>query len=444
MSDLLAIGTSGIKAYSRALSTVGDNIANAQTPGFARRTTRLSEIAAAGDVVLNRNQVHPGGVTVSGIDRSVDSFLIDDARISDSDAGRSSAKLGWVEATERALDDGASGVGQSVTAVFNAADKLATDPANTALRAGFLNSVRQAADAFRQTAADLNSVGAGISADAGSVVTNVNTDLATLGRVNAGLLRARDGSTNQATLFDERDRLVDAISSNLGVTATFGTHGTATLTSSDTSGAVLIDGPTVNQLSLVTASDGQLSLSISGGSALISSSGRLAGLVEAATHVSAQVTALDTLSNQFATRLNAAHQAGQDAGGNPGLALLDAGGGAVAIAALTLDPSQVAAADGTTANGNILSLSGLRGSGGVEQSWAALVAQQSQSVATARAQDAAATTRRDGAASARDNISAVDLDQEAADLLRYQQAYEGAARTIRVASEIFQSILQIT
>ena len=30
MSDLLGIGASGLRAYSRAMSTVGDNIANAQ------------------------------------------------------------------------------------------------------------------------------------------------------------------------------------------------------------------------------------------------------------------------------------------------------------------------------------------------------------------------------------------------------------------------------
>ncbi|WP_411290775.1 flagellar basal body protein [Sphingorhabdus sp.] len=61
MSDLLAIGASGIKAYSRALSVVGDNIANAQTDGYVRRTVRLEEAPAAGDLVLSRNSLRPGG-----------------------------------------------------------------------------------------------------------------------------------------------------------------------------------------------------------------------------------------------------------------------------------------------------------------------------------------------------------------------------------------------
>ena len=69
MSDLLAIGASGVKAYGRALAVVGDNIANAQTDGYVRRTVRLEEAPAAGDLVLSRNNVRPGGVSAAGVTR---------------------------------------------------------------------------------------------------------------------------------------------------------------------------------------------------------------------------------------------------------------------------------------------------------------------------------------------------------------------------------------
>jgi flagellar hook-associated protein 1 len=115
MSDLLAIGASGIKAYSRALSTVGDNIANAQTPGYVRRSVRMEEATSAGDIVLSRNSIRPGGVSAAGVTRAVDEWLVDDARIASGDAARSAAKLSWISVTESALDDGASGVGASLT-----------------------------------------------------------------------------------------------------------------------------------------------------------------------------------------------------------------------------------------------------------------------------------------------------------------------------------------
>ncbi len=48
----------------------------------------------------------------------------------------------------------------------------------------------------------------------------------------------------------------------------------------------------------------------------------------------------------------------------------------------------------------------------------------------------------DQAIESRDKVSGVSLDEEAADLIRFQQAYQAAAKTIQVASELFDAILQ--
>jgi flagellar hook-associated protein 1 FlgK len=49
----------------------------------------------------------------------------------------------------------------------------------------------------------------------------------------------------------------------------------------------------------------------------------------------------------------------------------------------------------------------------------------------------------DQAMTARDQVSGVSLDQEAADLVRYQQAYQAAAKILQVASQLFDSVLQV-
>jgi flagellar hook-associated protein 1 FlgK len=41
-------------------------------------------------------------------------------------------------------------------------------------------------------------------------------------------------------------------------------------------------------------------------------------------------------------------------------------------------------------------------------------------------------------------VSGVNLDEEAANLLRYQQAYMAISQMIRVADSCFQSVLQAT
>ena len=47
----------------------------------------------------------------------------------------------------------------------------------------------------------------------------------------------------------------------------------------------------------------------------------------------------------------------------------------------------------------------------------------------------------DDAQAARDSISGVNLDEEAANMLRLQQAYQAAAQVISTADTMFQSIL---
>ncbi|MFN3747717.1 MAG: flagellar hook-associated protein FlgK [Sphingorhabdus sp.] len=441
MSDLLNIGASGLRAYSRALATVSENIANAQTPGYARRTIALREAPAAGDIVLSRNSIRPGGVETAGLRRSVDPWLAEDARTASGEAERSTARLGAIEATERALDDGSGGIGQSLTRIFTTADQLAADPANATLRAQFLQAVDDSAAAFRRTAAALGSAANGVAQSASNAVDGFNTDLTALEAVNQGLRRARPGSTNEATLLDERDRLLDRISSALPVTASYDSRGAVTLSASD-GGLPLVANGSVSTLSVAMLANGQLAYAIAPGGALAPSGGTLAGLAQGADHIASQLSALDALAAQFASDLNGWHQSGLDANGNPGAALLS-GTGAATLMAVALTADAVAVADASASNGNALQLANLRGSAGVEAGWAALVGQQAQQAASARAQDAAASSRRDGAFAARDSVSEVDLDREAAELIRFQQAYEAAARTVQVARETMQSILNI-
>jgi flagellar hook-associated protein FlgK len=49
----------------------------------------------------------------------------------------------------------------------------------------------------------------------------------------------------------------------------------------------------------------------------------------------------------------------------------------------------------------------------------------------------------DQALTSRDQVSGVSLDEEAADLVRYQQAYQAAAKILQVASQLFDSVLQV-
>lgn len=446
MSDLLRIGASGVYAYRSALSAVGDNVANAETEGFSRRTVRISESPTSfGTSPLYRDRSSFGGADVGAVGRAWDDFKAAESRISASDNGRADARLRWLSTTEAALDDGDTGAGTKLTAFFTAADALAADPNGELPRRAMLAALDEATGAIRTTADALARTADGIAAEARMSVEAVNADMRTLGKLNLALRRAGVGTPVHASLLDERDRLIDRIAASIGIEASFDEAGATTLTLAGSAGKTLVSGTTASVISLTQASDGRLALTVTrDGETQIASptSGSLAGLVDVAQTVAGRRTQLDAIAADFAAEINAWSANGIDRAGNPGGPLL-AGGGAAALRLAISDPDAIAAAStDRTLNGNLRALQGLR-TAGMETRLAAVVAGHAQQVASARSEAAATLSRRDGAFAARDEISGIDLDREAAELIRFQQAYDGSAKIIQVARETLQTILNL-
>ncbi|MBT9385854.1 flagellar basal body rod protein FlgC [Pseudooceanicola sp. CBS1P-1] len=51
LSDSLAISSSGLRAQAQRLRHTAENIANADTPGYRRKTVAFEEVAGAGETV---------------------------------------------------------------------------------------------------------------------------------------------------------------------------------------------------------------------------------------------------------------------------------------------------------------------------------------------------------------------------------------------------------
>ena len=449
MSDLLNIGRSGVSAYRSALAAVGDNVANADVRGYSRREVRLQEAGGAGGSnPFYRDTYIFSGVEAASVHRAWDQFRATDARISASAEGRSGARRDWLTEVESALGDGATGVGSLIGGFFNAAVALSATPKDRIARQAMLNALGEAAGAIRNTAEGLDRVSQGIASAAEIDATGLNNDLAALAEVNKSLRQSVPGRVSHASLEDERDRLIDSISERVDVTATIGDKGVVTLTMTRASGVDLLEQDGTRALvSVARASDGRLSLQMFSGGALSplpATGGRLSGLVDAAAANADRRAELESMTVDFATSLNSWSANGRDLAGNPGAQILDASGGAAALAVLITDPSAIpAAAASGEDNGNLLALDALRGTGGAEARWASLVSGNAQMLAAARAEASAAETRKDNAFAARDEVTGVDLDREAADLIRYQQAYNGSAKIIQVARETMQAILDI-
>lgn len=449
MSDLLSIGRSGVLAYRDALSGVSENVVNANNDGFAKRKVVLKEqTTSPGPMFLYRSSASFNGVQAADVTRVWDQYRAASAWSANSDDARASTRSQTLVNVEKVLDDGDTGAGVKLTAIFTSASALAANPGDASLRQSMLYSIQDAAASLGQSSVNLGKISDTLHQQANSTVGQLNDALAALSRLNTALKTSPQGTSGRAALEDQRDKLIGTVSTAVGVDVTFDINGAATLRLNDYAGPVLVSGAVDDpgQINLVRASDGRLSATLSHGGAttLINiTSGSIAGLADVASTIADRRRELDSIASNMATTLNTWQAAGFTPAGVAGGPLLN-GTTAETLALATTDPQAIAAADATGDNNvNLLALLSQRGPGGIEAQWKLLVSDQSLQVASAKGQAATAATQKDNAYASLDEVSGVDLDAEAADLLRFQQAYSASAKIVQTARETLQAILNL-
>jgi flagellar hook-associated protein 1 FlgK len=162
VSDLLGIGSSGLRAYRHALNAVGENVANAESLGYSRRSVTLRQTQASGGAdLIFRQPILFNGVTAAGVTRAWDAFRAIEARYASAAAGRAEVRSQWLTGVEAALNDGAAGVGTSIGRFFDAGTTLAAAPNDRLGRSSMLLALGDVAAAFRNTAGALDRGNAG-------------------------------------------------------------------------------------------------------------------------------------------------------------------------------------------------------------------------------------------------------------------------------------------
>lgn len=435
MSDMLSIGASGLKAYQTALTTTSDNIANAGTVGYARRSTQLADVTGG------------NGVTVRGTQRVADAMRAADVRTAGSDLSRTEGGVAWLERVESAL--GNSQLSTRIGSFFDSAQAVAADPTAAAPRAVMLEQARSTAQAFTATGNALADIDADLDSAAAADVGTLNGLAAGLAKVNDGLRRAADGSNAQASLLDQRDSILEQMSGLADLSVTFDATGGASVRVGAAGGPVLVDGSGVAIVTVARNSEGAMQFAVGRfGDTQVAplAGGSLAGIADGVGRVAAARAELNDLAGDFAKGVNDLQAAGRNLAGNPGAAIFATGARPSDLSVSLEDGSGIAAAlpgEGTRGNGMLKELAALRTSGDAEGRLTGLAAANGAALAARRTVADAQGAIKDGAIAAREAVSGVNLDEEAVDLIRFQQAYQASSRVVQVAREILQSILAI-
>jgi flagellar hook-associated protein 1 FlgK len=309
-----------------------------------------------------------------------------------------------------------------------------------------IEDARTMARTFNIAATALTAVGDSLRFEAADGVNQVNLLAGELSRVNLRLARAADASSDQTALLDQRDSLLQQLSEFVDVSATIAADQTVEVRLGGAAGPQLVTGGTVAAFAMATAVDGTISFTL-GGNPVTPAAGSLTGKAQALTKLADIRTDLDTIATDLIATVNTVQANGVALDGTAGQAMLS-GTGAADIALAFDDGSLIATAPaGAGANSrDPANLDALRAALGTSDPTGAMDALLFDISSTVSGRSVTRDALVSIAGSARVALQAqagVDLDHEAVNLIRFQQAFQASGRVMQVATELFDTLLGI-
>lgn len=204
-----------------ALLTLGHNIANANTPGYSRQRVNLTATEPYPSASLNRPQI-PGqigtGVKVGDVQRIRDSFVDIQYRTETSKLGYWQAKSEQLGQMEDIMNEPSeSGLANTMDQFWSSLQDLASQPKNNGARRVVRQRGIALADTFNYMYSSLQSIQKNYRNEIDISQTNVNSLLRQINQVNKQIGSVEPHGYLPNDLYDERDRLVDELSSMVNV-----------------------------------------------------------------------------------------------------------------------------------------------------------------------------------------------------------------------------------
>lgn len=465
ISSALSIATSGLGAANARAQVTAENVANAQTAGYVRRSAILAEaqIGGRGD-----------GVRVLGIERAVASGLVAE-RMRTASAGADAAQRdGDIAAVTSAF--GAPGDQTGLFAAYGRFETALRDAAATpesgTLLEGLATSARDLAIRIGLADARANSIRTGADRDIGIAVGEVNDALERLGTLN----RLAPSQVTPAVL-DERQRLTDQINAVIPVEAIergdklhlLTEGGVFLLTNSahpiEFSPAGLVGRGETLGTSLSGISVDGIDLTPSGEGVQRSRGGRIAGLFATRDETvpgfqdSLDILAGDLLSRFSDDAIDPTKVPGEAGLFTDGLSASTVGSGIGLAARLQLNVAVDrnvggdvtllrdglgASVAGPSGNGDQLNrlLDGFTAGQGAIRGAADLSAELGQKTRNAADRAVISNVRLQAAQDAEQRATGVDTDTELQNLLAIEQAYAANARVIQTVSDMLDELMR--
>ncbi len=321
MADLLNIGISGLSVSQKSLSTTGNNITNANTPGFSRQRVNLTpqteQFIGVGYV--------GSGVQVQNIERMVDQILVGQLRADTSTFHELDTSATQLNKLDSLLADQSTGLSPSLQSLFAGLQQASQDPTSIPVRQVVLSDVGNLAQRFNALFQQLQTQAQTVNAQFVSSASVVSSFAKNIAALNQKIVEQGGGTTEQPNaLLDQREELLRQLSETVGVKVVPIDNGSVNVFIG--SGQPLVIGSQANSLSSVpsTTDPSRQALSLNVGAVSIDitqyiSGGKLGGLANFQNGtLDNSFNSLGRIAISIADAMNHQQKLGLDRNGNTG------------------------------------------------------------------------------------------------------------------------------
>ena len=307
MSLFSAINIAGnaLQANQIGLQVVGQNIANASTPGYLREQVQF----VPGPTQQVGNLVEGSGVLVQGVTQNIDNFLEQQLRNANSDQANTAVNNQTYTRLQGVLNElGSSNLSSDLAGFFSSIAQVLNNPQDPSARNLAVLNGQTVANDFNNLSGQVSQLRQNLNSQLVSNVGNINSLLAQIGNLNTQIAQVTGGGSSASTavgLTDQRNLALANLSKLINITTAQQPDGSIDVY---VGGQYLIQEGIVRQVQTdPTVKNGVQTdnLAISGSDTpLAITSGQLAGLINSRDQIlggfSSQLNSLaGTLASEF-------------------------------------------------------------------------------------------------------------------------------------------------
>jgi flagellar hook-associated protein 1 FlgK len=215
LSQALAAAVSGLHANQAGLSIVAGNVANANTPGYVRKTVNQVAVADSGTTI---------GVRIGDVQRHLDEFVQKQLRSENAGAAYADLRANFYDQLQQIY--GQPGSDTSLDAIFNSftasLQALSTSPDDTSAQIGVVSAAQLLAQQLNGMSQSVQGLRENAESGIASSVATANDMMQRIAALNTQIGLSNKNDTAAATLMDQRDSAIDQLSQILDINVVSG------------------------------------------------------------------------------------------------------------------------------------------------------------------------------------------------------------------------------